>query len=180
SARSHPCRNATPRAVPRWSRWDVHRFWCPVRKWSRTCHGCLERYPSRLELAQHGSLHHPPSIANAYRCDHRFRWHRPHKDSNNLPTTGQYRPGCPAHYLGSRTRLPQSRGSYSHHGCRIRTQRGNVRNRVVTSSPMISAEPAHFPHAIIAPEDLPGWDPRWSRLVDVQTFDGTRRFHVLD
>ena len=45
---------------------------------------------------------------------------------------------------------------------------------------MISAEPAHFPHAIIAPEDLPGWDPRWSRLVDVETFDGTRRFHVLD
>ncbi|OAV60962.1 hydrolase [Enteractinococcus helveticum] len=45
---------------------------------------------------------------------------------------------------------------------------------------MISPEPAHFPHAIIAPENLPGWDPRWSRLVDVETLDGTRTFHVLD
>ncbi len=45
---------------------------------------------------------------------------------------------------------------------------------------MISPEPAHVPHATIAPENLPGWDPRWSRLVNVDTIDGTRTFHILD
>ena len=45
---------------------------------------------------------------------------------------------------------------------------------------MISPEPAHFPHASVAPENLPGWDPRWSRLVDVDTVDGQRTFHILD
>lgn len=45
---------------------------------------------------------------------------------------------------------------------------------------MISPEPAYLPHEFIAPENLPGWDPRWSRLIDVDTLDGTRTFHVLD
>jgi acyl-coenzyme A synthetase/AMP-(fatty) acid ligase/alpha-beta hydrolase superfamily lysophospholipase len=30
------------------------------------------------------------------------------------------------------------------------------------------------------PADLPGWDPAWSRLVTVRTFDGDRTLHVLD
>lgn len=44
----------------------------------------------------------------------------------------------------------------------------------------ISPKPAQLPHTLVAPEDLPGWDPRWSRLVEVETSDGPRTFHVLD
>lgn len=45
---------------------------------------------------------------------------------------------------------------------------------------MISPEPAQLPHSLVDLELLPGWDPRWSTLVDVDTVDGTRQFHVLD
>lgn len=45
---------------------------------------------------------------------------------------------------------------------------------------MISPKPANFPQSSVDLEHLPEWDPRWSRLVDVNTFDGTRQFHVLD
>lgn len=44
----------------------------------------------------------------------------------------------------------------------------------------ISPKPAQLPHTLVAPEDLPGWDPSWSRLVEVETVDGPRTFHVLD
>ena len=30
------------------------------------------------------------------------------------------------------------------------------------------------------PPDLAEWDPQWSRVVTVPTFDGERSFHVLD
>ena len=30
------------------------------------------------------------------------------------------------------------------------------------------------------PPDLAEWDPQWSRIVTVPTFDGERSFHVLD
>lgn len=45
---------------------------------------------------------------------------------------------------------------------------------------LISPKPAHLPQSIIDLEQLPGWDSRWSRLIDVDTIDGTRQFHVLD
>ena len=45
---------------------------------------------------------------------------------------------------------------------------------------MISSQPAQYPHSVVDPENLPGWDPRWSRLVTIETFDGSRTFHVLD
>lgn len=45
---------------------------------------------------------------------------------------------------------------------------------------MISPQPAHFPHSAIDAVNLPGWDPRWSRLVEADTLDGRRQFHVLD
>lgn len=45
---------------------------------------------------------------------------------------------------------------------------------------MISPKPAQYPHAVLDPMTLPGWDPRWSRLVEAPTIDGTRQFHVLD
>lgn len=45
---------------------------------------------------------------------------------------------------------------------------------------MIPSQPAHLPHSVTTPEHLPGWDPRWSRIIDVATHDGTRQFHVLD
>ena len=45
---------------------------------------------------------------------------------------------------------------------------------------MISPQPAYLPQSVVERERLPGWDPRWSRLVDVNTIDGTRQFHVLD
>src|SRR5690625_7760702 len=45
---------------------------------------------------------------------------------------------------------------------------------------MSSSQPAQYPHSVVDPENLPGWDPRWSRLVTIETFDGSRTFHVLD
>src|SRR5699024_2597654 len=45
---------------------------------------------------------------------------------------------------------------------------------------MIPPIPAQYPTAFVATENLPGWDPRWSRLIDVDTDDGRRTFHVLD
>lgn len=45
---------------------------------------------------------------------------------------------------------------------------------------MIPSLPAICPHQVVDPATLPGWDPRWSRLVDVATTDGMRQFHVLD
>lgn len=45
---------------------------------------------------------------------------------------------------------------------------------------MISPQPAQYPHSVLDPVKLPGWDPRWSRLVEAATVDGTRHFHVLD
>lgn len=44
----------------------------------------------------------------------------------------------------------------------------------------ISPKPAQLPHTLVSPDHLPGWDPRWSRLIDVETTDGIRTFHVLD
>ncbi|MCY1157106.1 MAG: alpha/beta fold hydrolase, partial [Citricoccus sp.] len=46
----------------------------------------------------------------------------------------------------------------------------------------VPASPAALPdtHAPAAPAGLPGWDPAWSRLVTVRTFDGDRTLHVLD
>lgn len=45
---------------------------------------------------------------------------------------------------------------------------------------MISPKPAHFPQSSIELTKLPGWDPRWSRVVVADTVDGPRQFHVLD
>ncbi|WP_029629396.1 alpha/beta fold hydrolase [Yaniella halotolerans] len=45
---------------------------------------------------------------------------------------------------------------------------------------MISPKPAQTPHAVLDPQQLPGWDPQWSRLVEANTCDGAREFHVLD
>lgn len=45
---------------------------------------------------------------------------------------------------------------------------------------MISPKPAHFPQSSIELTKLPGWDPRWSRIVAADTLDGPRQFHVLD
>lgn len=45
---------------------------------------------------------------------------------------------------------------------------------------MISPAPAYYPHTVFEPGQLPGWDPRWSRIVDAATDDGSRQFHVLD
>jgi len=45
---------------------------------------------------------------------------------------------------------------------------------------MISPEPASLPQSHVESKHLPGWDPRWSRLVAAETFDGTRTLHVLD
>lgn len=45
---------------------------------------------------------------------------------------------------------------------------------------MISPKPAQYPHSVLDPLQLPGWDPRWSQIVEAQTCDGTRQFHVLD
>lgn len=45
---------------------------------------------------------------------------------------------------------------------------------------MIPSEPARYPHTVIDPAKLPGWDPRWSTMADVETIDGARQFHVLD
>lgn len=45
---------------------------------------------------------------------------------------------------------------------------------------MIPSQPATYPHQVVDPAKLPGWDSRWSRLVNVATTDGTRQFHVLD
>lgn len=45
---------------------------------------------------------------------------------------------------------------------------------------MLSPKPAQYPHSVLDPLQLPGWDPRWSQIVDADTIDGTRQFHVLD
>ncbi|MDN6350324.1 MAG: hypothetical protein L0J69_01350, partial [Yaniella sp.] len=50
----------------------------------------------------------------------------------------------------------------------------------MTLSPMISPKPAQYPHSVLDPLQLPGWDPRWSQIVEAETCDGTRQFHVLD
>lgn len=45
---------------------------------------------------------------------------------------------------------------------------------------MIPPKPAQFPHVVVDPVTLPGWDPGWSRIIDADTLDGRRQFHVLD
>lgn len=45
---------------------------------------------------------------------------------------------------------------------------------------MISPAPAYYPHSVYDPGQLPGWDHRWSRIIDTTTIDGPRQFHVLD
>ncbi|MGO1182138.1 MAG: alpha/beta fold hydrolase [Micrococcaceae bacterium] len=44
----------------------------------------------------------------------------------------------------------------------------------------IPAQSAGLPHDLAPDTELPGWDPAWSRLVEAETHDGTRGFHVLD
>lgn len=44
----------------------------------------------------------------------------------------------------------------------------------------ISPKPARFPQPSVELEKLPGWDPRWSRIITANTIDGPRQFHVLD
>src|SRR5699024_5781242 len=36
------------------------------------------------------------------------------------------------------------------------------------------------PHSVLDPQQLPGWDSRWSRIIETTTCDGVREFHVLD
>ncbi|HEY4616148.1 MAG TPA: hypothetical protein VIG75_11865, partial [Citricoccus sp.] len=51
-----------------------------------------------------------------------------------------------------------------------------VRIPAATAALPVSADPS-------CPSEttgLPGWDPAWSRLVGVRTFDGDRTLHVLD
>ncbi|HIY86193.1 MAG TPA: alpha/beta fold hydrolase [Candidatus Yaniella excrementavium] len=45
---------------------------------------------------------------------------------------------------------------------------------------MISPKPAQTPHSVLDPQQLPGWDSRWSRIIETTTCDGVREFHVLD
>lgn len=45
---------------------------------------------------------------------------------------------------------------------------------------MIPTAPAQDPHTLVQHGKLPGWDSRWSRIVETTTVDGPRAFHVLD
>src|SRR5699024_9306780 len=45
---------------------------------------------------------------------------------------------------------------------------------------MISPKPAQTPHSVLDPQQLPGWDSRWSRIIETTTWDGVRELPVLD